>query len=109
MPRTTASRVTRSTSVKAASSGGRGQTKSSRRSRSSSADLTRELLEAVKPLCEMFATVDDVFTEEDALSPEMRQASLGRIYRTWKSVRKQLDPDFDSAQWRHDRRNRRDT
>lgn len=53
------------------------------------------LARATMPLLEMFACVDDVFSEDDALSPDKRQMSLGRIYRTWKSVRTQLDPTYN--------------
>ena len=51
---------------------------------------------ATRPLLELFAAVDDVFTEDNALGPENRQKSLGRIYRAWKAAREQLDPDFNS-------------
>lgn len=54
------------------------------------------MIGAVEPLLEMFAICDDVFSEDDALSAEKRQMSLARIYRTWKDVRGQLDPEFDS-------------
>lgn len=40
---------------------------------------------------------DDVFTEDDALSPEKRQISLGRIYEEWKRVRGELDPGWTPA------------
>ena len=46
------------------------------------------------PLLEMFADLDSVFTEDDALSADKRQVSLGRCYRAWKSARKQLDPEY---------------
>lgn len=46
-------------------------------------------------LLSMFAMCDDVFTEDDALSPEKRQMSLGRIYEEWKRCREKLDPEFD--------------
>jgi len=45
----------------------------------------------------LFADVDDVFSEDDALSPEKRQMGMGRIYRSWKRVRAQLDEDYDEA------------
>lgn len=47
------------------------------------------------PLLELFATVDDVFTTEDAFSQEHIKKSLGRIYREWKKTRAKLDPNFD--------------
>lgn len=52
------------------------------------------LCAATAPLLELFATVDDVFTEDDALGDVKRKMTLGRIYREWKSVRAQLDSDF---------------
>lgn len=48
-------------------------------------------------LLDLFSVVNDVFTEEDALKPEKRQMSLGRIYRAWGKFCRELDPDFDSA------------
>lgn len=56
------------------------------------------MLAAVVPLLEMFAMCDDVFTEDDALSPEKRQISLGRLYEQWKRTRTALDPEFESTQ-----------
>lgn len=47
------------------------------------------------PLLELFAAVDDVFTEADAFQPEHIRQSLGRIHRQWKVTRAALDPDFD--------------
>lgn len=49
----------------------------------------------MRPYFELFAEVDDVFTEDDALSPEKRQMGMGRLYRAWKKARKELDPDFN--------------
>lgn len=60
------------------------------------------MLAAVVPLLELFAMVDDVFTEDDALDPSKRQMSLGRIYEQWKRTRAALDPGWD-----HDARPRR--
>lgn len=62
------------------------------------------LVAAVDPLLGLFATVDDVFTEADALSPEYRQVSLGRIYEAWKDCRTQIDPDFVAAEHRRPRK-----
>lgn len=47
------------------------------------------------PLLELFAAVDDVFTEADAFQSEHIHQSLGRIHRQWKETRAALDPDFD--------------
>lgn len=57
--------------------------------------LTARQLAVMLPFIELFADVDAVFTEDDALSPEKRQMSLGRIYRSWKNARAWLDPDFE--------------
>ena len=42
-------------------------------------------------LLEMFSVVDDVFTEERAMAPENIHKGMGRIYRSWKEARKELD------------------
>ena len=55
----------------------------------------RALLVAAPALLELFAVVDAVFTEDDALSPEKRKMSIGRIYEQWKRSRKMIDPEFD--------------
>jgi len=47
------------------------------------------------PFIELAAVVDDVFTEDDALSPEKRQTGMGRMYRAWKQWRTEVDPDFN--------------
>lgn len=47
------------------------------------------------PLLELFAAVDDVFTEADAFQSDHIHQSLGRIHRQWKETRTALDPDFD--------------
>lgn len=52
-------------------------------------------------LLSMFAMVDDVFTEHDALSAAKRRMSLGRIYEEWKRCRVVLDVEFDPK--RHDK------
>lgn len=49
----------------------------------------------VIPLCEAFAVMDDVFTEEGAFSNEHIKKSLGRLHRAWKKTREALDPEFD--------------
>jgi hypothetical protein len=54
---------------------------------------TELLAAAIAPLLELFAVVEDVFTEEDALAAEKRATSLGRIYRQWKKSRSELGAD----------------
>jgi hypothetical protein len=49
----------------------------------------------MRPFVELFADVDAVFTEDNAMAAENRQMGMGRIYRAWKKARKELDPDFD--------------
>jgi hypothetical protein len=44
------------------------------------------MYKTLRVLLELFATIDDVFTERDALDPRQRQASLGRIYRAWRTA-----------------------
>jgi hypothetical protein len=53
------------------------------------------LIAATSPLLEFFAVATDVFTEDDALAPDARQKSLGRLYRAWKDAMQVLDPSFD--------------
>lgn len=51
--------------------------------------------EVLLPLLAMFATCDDVFTEDDALAdPKKAKIGLGRIYEEWKRCRTKLDPGF---------------
>ena len=54
----------------------------------------------MEPFFVLFAEVDDVFTENDAMAPEKRQMSMGRLYRAWKKARAELDPDFESKRYR---------
>lgn len=56
-----------------------------------------DLIAATGPLLDFWATADAVFDEDDAMSPEKRQAGMARIYRAWKDVRRTLDPDFNVA------------
>ena len=58
-------------------------------------------------LLELFSTLDDTFTEDDALSPEKRQMTVGRVYRAWKDARLAMDPEFDSRLFREQRRRAR--
>lgn len=51
------------------------------------------------PLLDLFAAVDDIFTEPDAFSPEKQRMALGRTYRQWKKTRAALDPTFDAKQY----------
>lgn len=52
------------------------------------------LIAVTAPLLELYAVVNDVFTEDDALSADKRQISLGRIYEQWKRCTAKLDPDW---------------
>lgn len=61
------------------------------------ASRARALVNATEPLLELFALVDAVFTEDDAMSPEKRQTGMGRIYEQWKRCRAELDPTWDPA------------
>jgi type VI protein secretion system component VasF len=66
-----------------------------------------DLVAAVTPLLELFAMLDAVFTEDDALTIN-RRVSLGRCYEAWQTCRKAFDPDFVSAEarrpkkWKYD-------
>lgn len=56
----------------------------------------RVLIETVEPLLDMFAMLDAVFTEDDALlAGKKSQITLGRVYEQWKRTRAALDPGFD--------------
>lgn len=55
----------------------------------------RDCYDIVRPFFELAAEIDDVFTEDDAMSPEKRQMGMGRAYRAWKKWRKRVDPDFE--------------
>jgi hypothetical protein len=59
------------------------------------------LIEATEPLLDLFATMDAVFTEDDAMTEHAR-TSLGRCYEAWKRARAALDDD-----WNPDARPRR--
>lgn len=50
------------------------------------------LCNVTSPLLELFGTLDDVFTEDEALTLPKRMMSLGRCYRAWKKCRQELDP-----------------
>jgi hypothetical protein len=56
----------------------------------------------MRPLLELFATVDDVMSEHDAFDEANIHKSLGRIYREWLDTREALDPDFDRERYRHE-------
>lgn len=51
-------------------------------------------------LYEMFATVDDVFSEEGAFDAKDIYKSLGRIYREWKKCRQALDQSFEPRRYK---------
>ena len=55
----------------------------------------------VEPLLELFAVLDAVFTEDDAMTLH-KQVSLGRCYEAWQRARQKLDPE-----WSKDERPRR--
>lgn len=38
-------------------------------------------------LLELFATIDSVYTEPDAFSPEKQSIGFGRVFRAWKRAR----------------------
>lgn len=93
--------------------GASGKTAGSRSSktRKSKSSTTRSLeqqalllVAATEPLLAFFAELDDVFTEDEALSPEFRKISLGRCYEAWQRCRKAFDPDFVAADYRRPRR-----
>lgn len=64
-------------------------------------EQTQRLKEVQEALLSLFAMIDAVFTEDDALSKAKRRMSLGRCYEEWKRCRKVLDRKFDPE--RHDR------
>lgn len=64
----------------------------------------RNLVASVEPLLALFSELDDVFTEDGALTPEFRKISLGRCYEAWQRCRKAFDPEFKSEDYRRPRR-----
>lgn len=52
-----------------------------------------QLIGATRPLLELFAVVNDVFTEDDAMKQGKQQVGMGRIYRQWKKTRTALGGD----------------
>lgn len=49
---------------------------------------------AVIPLCELFAVVDAVMTEDDAMKTvKAMRTGMGRIRRQWEMSRKELGGD----------------
>lgn len=56
----------------------------------------------MRPLLELFASVDDVMSEHNAFSESSIHKSLGRIYRQWMDTREALDPGFDRERYRHE-------
>ena len=93
---TTSSATTSSSAGTARASSGKRKAK-----RKPSNDLSKhqfcpDCLQLLVPFIELFADVDDVFSEDDALAPEKRQMGMGRLYRAWKKARAKLDPDFDA-------------
>lgn len=66
----------------------------------------RRVEPVMRPLLELFATVDDVMSEADAFEPGNIHKSLGRIYREWLETREALDPEFDRARYRHEMKSR---
>lgn len=62
--------------------------------------LSQAQTAAMGPFFALFADVDAVFTENDAMAAEKRQMSMGRLYRAWKACRAELDPEFDPKRYR---------
>lgn len=90
--------TTRSAKAKSAKSSGTRTKKKSKSSTPASYNY-QDLINAVTPLLELFAMLDAVFTEDDALTLH-RQVSLGRCYEAWQACRKAFDPDFVAAEAR---------
>jgi len=59
----------------------------------------RRVEPVVRPLLELFANADEVFAEQGAFDPENIHKSLGRLYRSWKACRTELDPSFDPKRY----------
>lgn len=56
-------------------------------------DRVELLIMATLPLLDLFATVDDVFCEPDAMRQDNLQKGMGRIYRQYKKTRHELGGD----------------
>lgn len=66
-------------------------------------DPVAHLVLATRPLLELFAALDDVFSENGALLKPRSHKTAWQCYRAWKHARTHLDPDFDSNRWRQQR------
>lgn len=56
----------------------------------SEAQQIRVLVHATAPLLELFAEVDSVMSEDDALKTEKLRIGMGRIRRQWEKSRRDL-------------------
>lgn len=72
----------------------------SRRTRKSSRYTQEDKDALLLLLLELFADVNDVFTETDAMSQEKLRMGMGRMYRAWKRVCIALDPDFRADRYK---------
>lgn len=77
-----------------------GTTKRTKSSKSLSRQAQLDIALGIYPhLLDMWATVDDVCTEEGLFSPLKYRINMGRIYEKWLKIRNELDPDFDRHRW----------
>lgn len=58
-------------------------------------ETAERLAEVQLALLELFAVVDDVFTEDDCFDEAKIRMGYARMYRAWKEARPVLDPGFE--------------
>ena len=93
---TTTTKATTSSYVEPARQSSR-KSKVKKQSSSTLVNFSPSQLLVLEPFFALAAEVDDVFDEEDAMSPEKRQMGMGRLYRSWKKWRVAVDPDYQLA------------
>lgn len=63
-------------------------------------DICEALWPFTTAVLEFWAGMDDIFSEDDALSDEKVRITAGRAYRYWVECRTMVDPNFVSREFR---------